>query len=106
MGAHTTTTILQPFFRDYLSELVPEENQKKKIFFWPFIVQRRITESDTRTIRLGATPSGLISNPPPTSPIYAPDALPATTLPLYPGLGQAPNMLDCIPSGMVLIFEK
>jgi len=30
-----------------------------------------------------------------------PDALPATTLPLYPGLGQAPNMLACIPSGIV-----
>jgi len=32
------------------------------------------------------------------------DAFPATTLPLYPGLGQAPNMLDCIPSGMVSVF--
>ena len=29
------------------------------------------------------------------------DALPAATLPLYPGLGQAPNVLVCIPSGMV-----
>jgi len=25
-----------------------------------------------------------------------PDALPGTTLPIYPGLGQAPNMLACI----------
>jgi len=31
-----------------------------------------------------------------------PDALPATTLPLYPGLGQAPNMLACIRSGVVI----
>jgi len=30
-----------------------------------------------------------------------PDALPAATLPLYPGFGQAPNMLDCIASGVV-----
>jgi len=31
-----------------------------------------------------------------------PDALPATTLPLYPDLGHAPNMLACIPSGYAL----
>jgi len=35
-------------------------------------------------------------------PILTPDALPATTLPLYPGFGQAPNMLACIPSGYTL----
>jgi len=29
------------------------------------------------------------------------DAIPAATLPLCPGLGQAPNMLACIPSGVV-----
>jgi len=33
--------------------------------------------------------------------IFTPDALPATTHPIYPGLGQAPNMLACIPSGFV-----
>jgi len=27
--------------------------------------------------------------------------LPGTTLPIYPGLGQAPNMLYCIPGGFV-----
>jgi len=48
-----------------------------------------------------ATPSGLISDPPPSSSIFTLDALPAATLPLYPGLGQAPNMLVCIPSGLV-----
>jgi len=44
------------------------------------------------------------TNPQPTSipPIFTPDALPATTLPIYPGLGQAPNMLACIPSGLVM----
>jgi len=50
---------------------------------------------------MGATPSGLLSDPPPSIPIFMLDALPATTLPLYAGLGQAPNMLVCIPSGVV-----
>jgi len=35
-------------------------------------------------------------------PNFMPDALPAATLPIYPGLGQAPNMLDCIHGGLVL----
>jgi len=30
------------------------------------------------------------------------NALPAAALPLYPGLGQAPNMLACIASGVAL----
>jgi len=30
-----------------------------------------------------------------------PDVLPVATFPIYPGLGQAPNMLDCIASGLV-----
>ena len=63
------------------------------------MVQGKIT--DISNIRLGATPSGLISDPPPPFPIFTPDALPATTLPLHPGLGQAPYMLACIPSGVV-----
>jgi len=50
-------------------------------------------DADTLTIQLEATPSGLISGQPPSSPIFAPVALPAETLPIYPGLGQAPNML-------------
>ena len=66
------------------------------------MVQGRITEADTPTIRLSAAPSGLISDPPPSSPIFTPSVFPGTTLPLYPGLGQAPNMLDCIPSGVVM----
>jgi len=32
---------------------------------------------------------------------FTPDAIAATTLPVYPGLGQAPNMLVYISSGMV-----
>jgi len=30
------------------------------------------------------------------------DALPYTTLPIYPGLGQAPNTLACIPGGQFI----
>jgi len=33
--------------------------------------------------------------------VFTPDALPAATLPIYPGLEQAPSMLVCIPSGLV-----
>jgi len=41
------------------------------------------------------------TNQPPTSNIahFTPDALPAATFPLYPGLGQTPNMLACIANG-------
>jgi len=39
--------------------------------------------------------------PPPSPTIFMPYALPAATLPLYRGLGQAPNTLACIPSGVV-----
>jgi len=74
------------------------------------MVQGKISDSeaDTLTVQLGATPSGLISDPPPPSPHFMPDALPAATLPIYPVLGQAPNMLACIPNGLVFgrLFVK
>jgi len=78
---------------------VPEE-----IIFCAFMVQGKITEAYTPTIRLGATPSGRISDRHVIPTIFVPDALPAATLPLYLGLGQAPNMLACIPSGVVLML--
>jgi len=71
-------TILRPFFWDYPGELMPEELD--------FMVQGKITEADTPTIQLGATPSRLISDPTPSSPNSMPDALPVATFPLYPGL--------------------
>ena len=51
----TTTTILRPFFQDHLGEPVPEEN------FWTSLCKGRLTEAETPTIWLGATPSGLTS---------------------------------------------
>jgi len=52
---HTHTTVSWPFFRDHPGEPVPEEN------FWTSWCKGRLTEADTLTIRLGATPSGLTS---------------------------------------------
>ena len=70
---HTHHTVLRPFFRDHPGEPVPEENS------WTLWCKERLTEADTETIRLGATPSGLTSAHLHHSPIfYRPDALPAT----------------------------
>ena len=52
----TTTTVLRPFFRDHPGEPVPEEN------FWTLWRKGRLTEADTLTIRLSATPFGLTSS--------------------------------------------
>jgi len=52
---HHTTTVLRPFFRDQQGEPVPEEK------FWTLWCNGRLTEADTLTIRLCATPSGLTS---------------------------------------------
>jgi len=72
LNTHTTTTVLRPFFRDHPGEPVPEEN------FWTLWCTGRLT--DTLTIQLGTTPSGLTSahlhHPPHI--FYGPDALPAT----------------------------
>ena len=65
------------------------------------MVQEKITGTDILTIRLETTLYELISGSPPSPPIFVPDALPATTLLIYPGLGQEPNMLACIPTGLV-----
>jgi len=56
----TTTTTPQLFyclfFRDNPGELVLEEN------FWTLWCKGRLTEANTQTIQLGATPSGLTSD--------------------------------------------
>jgi len=65
------TTVLRPLFRDHAGEPVPEEN------FWTLWCKGRLTEADTPTIQLGATPLGLSSahlhHP---DIFYRPDALP------------------------------
>jgi len=43
----------------------------EEIFFWTFMVQGKTTEADTLIIQLGATPSGLITDPPLSSNFYA-----------------------------------
>jgi len=50
---HKFTTVLRPFIRDHPGEPAPEEN------FWTLWCKERLTEADTVTIQLGATPSGL-----------------------------------------------
>jgi len=68
-----TTTVLRSYFRDHPGEPVPEEN------FWTLWCKGRLTEVDTPTIQLGATPSGLSSAYLHHPPIfYRPDALPDT----------------------------
>jgi len=52
---HTTPQPFYGLFRDHAGDLVPEEN------FWTLWCKGRLTEADTLTIWLGATPSGLIS---------------------------------------------
>jgi len=51
----TNTTVLRPFFQDHPAEPVPEEN------FWTLWCKGKLTEANTQTIRLGATPSRLTS---------------------------------------------
>ena len=69
---HHTTTVLRPFFQDHPGEPVPEEN------FWTLWCKGRLTEADTQTIRLGATPPRLTSAHLHHPPIfYRPDAFPA-----------------------------
>jgi len=50
-----TTTISWPFFRNHPGVPVPEEN------LWTLWCKEKLTEADTPTIPLGATPSGLTS---------------------------------------------
>jgi len=51
----TTKSVLQPFCWDHPGQPVPEEN------FWTLWCKGRLTEADTPTTRLGATPAELTS---------------------------------------------
>ena len=52
---HCHDNHLTAIFRDHPGKPVPEEN------FWTLWCKERLTEADTPTIRLGATPSGQTS---------------------------------------------
>ena len=69
-----------------------------------FMVQGKITEADTPTIRMGATPSELIIDPPPSPPfppIFTSDALLLQPSQFILAWDRHRNMLDCILSGVV-----
>jgi len=70
-----------------------------EIFFWTFMVQGKVTEADTPTIWLGVTPSGLISNPPPSSPHVYAGCASCHNPPTLSDFGQAAFVLAYIPSG-------
>jgi len=103
IDTHSHTIVLRPFFWNHPGELVPEEIRR-------FLVDSCSAREDD-TGRNTDHPSGwhsIRTNPaqPPSPPHFTPDSLPVATLPLYPGLGQAPNMLACIPSGMVIMIDS
>jgi len=49
---------------------IPNNHHFPTIIFWILMVQGKITEVDTATVQLGATPSELISEPSPSSPHF------------------------------------
>jgi len=63
---HTT----QPFYGPFSGTTPVSRCQKISSFFYIFMVQGKISEADTPTIWLGATPSRLISDSPPSSPQF------------------------------------
>ena len=94
---HNTTIYgFLEFVRDNPGKPVPEEGTFCHFrIFWS---KMKITEADTPTIRMDCHPIQTNWCPISANPtIFTSDALPGTTLSIYPGLGQAPNMLACIP---------
>jgi len=75
--------------------------------FWIFWWKMKITQADTPTVQMDCHPSRLNGAPISVIPtIFMPDALPGTTLPIYPGWGQTPNMLVCNLHTRWLGFES
>ena len=68
------------------------------------MVQGKITEADTPTIQLGATPSRLISDPAPSSPQFYAGCPSCCNRPTLSWLRMAPGMLDCMHSGVIPVF--
>jgi len=71
-----------------------------------FMQQGKITEADAPTIRLDATPSWLSVPPPPSSPIFTWNAIFVTTVPIYPGLGQALNNDGLHSQWLVYVLQR
>jgi len=68
--------------------------------FWIFWCKMKITQADKPTIRMDCHYIQTNLVPHLCNPtIFTPDVLPGTSLPVYPGFGQALNMLACIPGG-------
>jgi len=67
----------------------------------------KITQAGTPTVQMDCHPIQINWCPHLCHPhhFYA-RCLPGTTLPIYPNLGQAPNMLASIPGGLVFTVRK
>jgi len=73
--------------------------------FWIFWSKMKITQADAPTIWMDCHPIQTNWCPTSTIPtIFTQDALTYTTLPIYPGSGQATNMMACIPNRLWLLF--
>jgi len=99
---YNTQPFYGPCFRDHRA------SQCQKIsLFWTFMVQGKITEADTPTIQLAATPSELISVPPPSSPRFYAGCLSCCNPPTLSWLGAGTKYaalhIQCrdLPGGVV-----
>jgi len=70
--------------------------------FWIFWCKMKITQADTPTIRMDCHPNQTNWCPHLCHPHHFYTICPSWHHPIYPGLGQAPNMLACIPGGLVV----
>jgi len=71
LNRFTTTVLPQPFYGPFSETTQVSRCQKRNL--WTLWCKGRLTEADTPTIRLGATPSELTSvqcPPPPSSPCF------------------------------------
>ena len=95
----------QPFYGPFSGITQVSRCQKKAssgLYGAREYIRRRHTDNPAgcHSIRTNQRPTSILP------PIFKLDALPAATLPIYPGLGQAPNLLACIPSGVVFTAKQ
>ena len=82
----------------YIHPLTPETCCGSLIIIVDFTRHREDNRGKCADNPAGRHPIRTINAP---SSIIPPILLPVAILPIYPGLGQAPNMLDCIPGGFL-----